>query len=922
MSHRDPHYARVKALFQDALERPSGDRRSFLDQACDDEQALIDEVWSLLQAAEADSTGFLLRPPAPSPPLDPATLGLERGWRVIRELARGGMGVVYLAERGDGAYVQQVALKLLQPSILPDQESILRLKLERQILARLNHPHIARLLDGGTTVTGMPYLVMEYVEGERLDTWCDTHALSVKARVELFIKVCEAVAYAHRNQVVHRDLKPGNVLVGADGEPKLLDFGIARWLEEDSSLTADGGRLLTPRFASPEQIRGETVTTQSDVYSLGVVLYELLSGRSPYGEAVSQPHRLPQAICETEPEPPSTRSGRGEAEGVDVDALRHRGRRMRGDLDAIVLRCLRKSPALRYASVDDLVADLRAHLEGRPVTARQGHRFYHARVFARRHWAALATAAGVLLLVAAFVFGLVGQLEETRLERDKNARTLAFVTDLFRVADPSEARGSSVTVREALDRGAALLRGDEGLQAPVRGRLLLTIGTVYRQLGLLELADSTLSQALDAGGTDHDRITASLALSGVRTDQGRFDDAAALIDAADVALHRVDDRQLRGRLLHQRGELALRQARFAEAEAPLRQALALRESVHGAGSREAAETHTLLGNVARDRGRLDEAHAHYRTALDAYTRLGEDPWNRAKLVNNLAIVAADRGDIHAAEARFREALDLMRSAVGEDHPLIAAGLGNVASMMTRRGDYAGAEPLLVRALQIRKAALGEDHPLTATALANLGYLRFAGGRFEEAAADLNQALAVQQAAVGLAHPHALSTMRNLAAVEFARGDLAAAVRWNLVQIEVASAALGAEHPLLLQAAVRLAFLHCLADDCSLDTLIASADAHRARLGSSHAEAGESLAHAALAAWWSNDPRSCALAADAQAALAPTLGEEHWDRTASGLVTAACDGSDSTHIHARLASRYGDHHPLLLRLPARADAAVR
>jgi tetratricopeptide (TPR) repeat protein len=249
-------------------------------------------------------------------------------------------------------------------------------------------------------------------------------------------------------------------------------------------------------------------------------------------------------------------------------------------------------------------------------------------------------------------------------------------------------------------------------------------------------------------------------------------------------------------------------------------------------------------------------------------------------------------------------------------------LGNVASMMTRRGDYAGAEPLLARAFAIRREAFGAEHPLTATALANLGYLRFAGGQFDAAADDLVQALAIQQTTVGLAHPHALSTLRNLAAVEFARGDLVAAMHWNQVQIGEAKEALGAEHPLLLQAAVRLAFLQCLADDCALDALIETADAHRARLGASHAEAGESLAHAALTAWWSGDTRACTLAADAQAALAPTLGEEHWDRSISDLVLAACNGSDTAPVRARLAARYGDQHPLLLRLPARADAAVR
>jgi eukaryotic-like serine/threonine-protein kinase len=921
MSAPDRHDARLRTLVQDALERPYGERRAFIDAACGGDRALQEEVWSLLEAADADSTGLLARPPSPPAPLDPATLGLERGWQVIRELARGGMSVVYLAERVDGAYDQQVALKLIQPTALPDQEAILRLKLERQILARLNHPHIARLLDGGTSSTGMPYLVMEFVDGDRLDHWCESRGLDMEARLRLFLKVCDAVAYAHRHQVVHRDLKPGNILVTDVGEPKLLDFGIARWLAEDSTLTREGGQMLTPRFASPEQIRGEAVTTLSDLYSLGVMLYELLTGRSPYGALSDQPHRLAQAICDSEPDPPSATSA-----GTDLigkATLQHRARRLRGNLDAIVLKCLRKQPTARYASVDELIDDINAHLEGRPVQARQGSRRYRFGVFMRRHWVAVSTAVGVTVLVAAFVFGLMRQLEATRIERDKNARTLAFVTDLFRIADPSEARGSSVTVREVLDRGALLLRGDLGLEDPVRHRLLLTIGTVYRQLGLLEHAESALTEALQASEDvrSTDSIAARMALAGVRVDQGRFDLAAALLDASEAALPADADAGLRGRLLHQRGELNLRQARLTDSEAPLLQALALRTAAHGQTSREVAETHTLLGSVARDRGDLDQAEAHYQTALDTLTRLGQDPWNRAKVVNNLAIIAADRGDIAAAEGRLREALELMRSAVGEDHPLVATGLGNVASMMTRRGDYAGAEPLLARALAVRRLALGETHPLTATSLANLGYLRFANGGFEAAADDLTQALAIQRDSVGLAHPHAQSTLRNLAAVEYARGDLAAAARWNQVQIDAAMTTLGADHPLLLQAAARLAFLRCLSDDCDLDALHDAAAAHRARLGPGHAEAGESLAHAAAAAWWSHDVRACQKAQDARAALAPTLSEAHWDRALADFAAAHCDGLDPLPAWTRLARRYGAGHPLLQRL-AQRDAIIR
>ncbi len=908
----DARHALVKRLFSETLARSADRRAQFLDEACSD-ATLRAEVESLLRAHADADTGFLSEPPRLPAAIDETRLGLERGWRVIRELARGGMGVVYLAERADGAYQQQVALKLLAPGSLPDEESLLRLKLERQILARLNHPNIARLLDGGTTEHGAPYLVMEYVEGERIDRWCRTQGLDLQARVALFLKVCTAVSYAHRNLVVHRDLKPSNILVRKDGEPKLLDFGIAKELSVDSEQTRAGGQLLTPRYASPEQIRGEPVSTVSDVYSLGVVLYELLTGRSPYGKAVEQPPALAHAVCEIDPDAPSTTLRN--SEGTDPPSLRPAG--LKGDMDAIVLRCLRKSPEQRYGSVEALIEDLQAWREGRPVLARRGSSAYRLRRFAQRHWMALASAAAVLVLVALFVLQLSRQLEETRLERDRSDRTLAFVTELFRVADPSEARGSSVTVREILDRGAQVLEQDRSLEPPVRSSMLHTLGAVYRQLGLAAAAEKALESALVQAAPD-DLATLRVAMAGLRVDQGRFDDAMALLDQAEVDPPARDPQRLSSRLLYQRGETALRQGKLDQAEAPLQAALELRRRLHGEKSREFTEVLTALGSLHRDRGQIDLAEQHYRAAFAILQELDVDAWSRVKLTNNLAIIAGDRGAIDVAERHFAEALEFMRQAVGDEHVLISVGLGNVASMRMRRGDYAGAQPMFERALAIRRSNLGETHPLIGTSLSNLAYVRFCNGEYEAALDETQQALEMQSAGFGAGHLHVLNTLRNLAAIQFARADLDAAHAHSAQIIEQGSATSGAEHPVLLQAQARMQFIACLRGSCDLKAFESAVQAHVDKLGAQHAEAGESLVHLATMQFLQASPSACATSARAQQALSKHLPDAHWDRRLLAWVQAHCAGASDADATADLMARYGAEHPLVKALHAAAS----
>ncbi|HVS02414.1 MAG TPA: serine/threonine-protein kinase, partial [Thermoanaerobaculia bacterium] len=441
---------RAYEIFAAALELKPAERGAFVDGACGGDPALRGEVDRLLAAAEdppPDGAGALGdRAPHLLAALEeelsaapPAGTGQRIGpYRLVEVLGRGGMGVVWLAERDDGAFSKRVALK-----IVPDWEASddlpRRLRAERQILAGLEHPNIARLLDGGVTAEGVPYLVMEHVEGEPIDAYCEGRDLGVRDRLALVLAVCDAVAAAHRRLVVHRDLKPGNILVTAEGGVKLLDFGIAKLLDEggDGGPTRTGLHPLTPQFAAPEQLTGGPITTATDVWGLGALLYRLLAGRSPHAAQGTTTQAVMRAICEEDPRPPS-RAAR------QPQLARH----LAGDLDAIALRALRREPAERYASVEALADDLRRHLRGLPVAARPPSLAYRARKLARRRPGAVAAAALALGAIVVVVLGLLQQARLAERERLRAEAVTAFFTGVLRQADPDEARGGEITLRQ------------------------------------------------------------------------------------------------------------------------------------------------------------------------------------------------------------------------------------------------------------------------------------------------------------------------------------------------------------------------------------------------------------------------------------------------------------------------------------------
>ncbi|HEY6986725.1 MAG TPA: serine/threonine-protein kinase [Rhodanobacteraceae bacterium] len=653
-------------VFERSLGCAANERAGFLDRECADDAELRREVERLLAADEA-ADAFLERPFGAAANRSGEQFG---PWRIVREIGHGGMGTVYLAERSDALYDKKVALKLLR---FDAGDLRARFANERRILATLEHPNIARLLDAGIDAGGVPYVAMEYVEGESITKWCDVHELDVAKRIALFLKVLDAVQSAHGKLVVHRDLKPANILVDASGEPKLLDFGIAKLLDAElRGLTQTGFAPLTPEYASPEQVRGEPIGTASDIYALGVLAYELCAGERPYRIASTAPREIERVVCETDPVQPSTVARTNARAKLDHD------------LDHVILRAMAKSPADRYASCAQFADDLRRFLAGQPVLARHAGWRYRAGKFVRRHRASVAAATLIAAMLVASTFVALRQAYIARAERDKAERISTFLQDMLAAADPNE-RGRNVTVAEVLDTAAGTLEQTLHDEPDVVASLRLTLSDTYLGLGLL---DSALAQA-----------RAAVALV---DGQGHVDadTRGRAYEALAEALHaRSDDVEAR---------------RWAERTA----ALTDPSAIAWVGQAE-----NMLGIIDRHEGHFDEAARHYRRALDVYRGNRAVPESHvANVLNDLAILKIDQGHPADAIPLQEEALAITRRIHPGSHPQTATMLSSLGDSRAMVKDFTGAETAFQDALSMRSALLGEQHPdtiLTLTSYANM-----------------------------------------------------------------------------------------------------------------------------------------------------------------------------------------------------------
>jgi serine/threonine-protein kinase len=751
----DPPWERVEALFHAALEVPERERGAFLRAECGGDDALRREVESLLGFSEEgkDLTERALAAHRQvASELTSQTPGETLGaYRILEELGEGGMSRVYLAERADDQYRLRVAIKVLRPG-LHTPDLLQRVRQERQILANLDHPYIARLLDGGATTDGAPFVVMEYIEGRPIDLHCQEEALSVEGVVDLFLKVCDAVQEAHRNLIIHRDLKPSNLLVTADGKPKLLDFGIAKVLNpgafpQDVSQTRTGQWLLTPQYASPEQIRGEgDLTTGTDIYSLGVLLYQLLAGCPPYRLEGKSLGTVERTVCEEDIPSPSQ---------ATPDPARRR--LLKGDLDRIVLKTLEKDPRRRYASVERLADDLRRHRLGLPISVRGASPAYRLRRFLRRHRTAVTTAAAVVLLLVAVVAFYTVRLKQERDEAWRSSEQLGHFLDFLQNAieqsDPNTTRGEEITVRQLLDEVAepdAALAQEPPLEAAVRHQ----VGELYRRLHLPAEAEIQLREALEIRRRLYPALNPEVAetaneLGIVLYFLGRLEEAEALLMEAEQTRHRLLGPQdpLTVDSLSSLAAVLEAQGKVDQAEPLLRRALRERRRFLEEDSRteerkeEVAESVNNLAAVRWSQGHLEEAEELYREAVGLKTEVyGVPNGHVATAHNNLAALLSARGDHSSARDHFRRALEMNRELYGDGHPFVSRGLHRLAGELRALEDSQGAETAYREALRLHREIDPED-PRLGRWLVDLASLLVEGGDCSAALALLEDAAA-------------------------------------------------------------------------------------------------------------------------------------------------------------------------------------
>jgi eukaryotic-like serine/threonine-protein kinase len=845
---RSESWKRVDSILNQSLELRPEDRSAFLDRACAGDESLRREVESLLASMD-QSLGFLERPlhrVAEHLTAEPVGPGSRiQSYQLLRVIGEGGMGRVYLAARADEEYSKQVAIKLLQVGFAQTATMLLRFRSERQILADLDHPNIARLLDGGTTPNGLPFLVMEYVDGLPIHEYARQNQLTIEQKLKLFVTVCDAVDYAHKHLVVHRDIKPANILVTSIGTPKLLDFGIAKLVDADEGTAAQTrtvDRLMTPEYASPEQITGASITTETDVYALGVVLYELLSGSRPFDLGSMKPAELYRAICERDPERPSTRAARASQAGFVAK------QRIDSELDNIVLMAMRKEPARRYRSARELGDDIQAYLSGYPVRAKTATLGYRSSKFIRRNRAAVAIAALAVVALIGFSIGMAALAGRARQAQAIAERESGFLSSIFAASMPIQARGKEVTARDLLDRGVQRVDRELSSEPQAQATMLQSIGRSYHALGLYDQAKPLLERAYALrknlfGTADLRTAESAEDLATTERLQSDFSSAEKLFREALAVRERKlgpNDR-LVGQSLSDLGDCLIRENRDAEAETDLRRALAIFRRTNDP---LAAETLLYLGATTEHAGKYTESATLLEEAAEIFRKTqGNDSPDVLITMHNLASSLVNKGDLLGAEKSERQVL-AVRDKIDPGHPDIAYSLNalgfilveegrwqdaepflrrnleitgksgtkndhlasaqnNWARMLEEKGDYAGARVSYDEALKTMIDLHGPESWQTVKVRMNIGQLQFDTRDYRGAEAEFRNALAVARKLGGDDHPQVATCLIALAEVEMVQGRSAEAEPLLRQAFAIREKKLNSGHPAIMLAQVRL-----------------------------------------------------------------------------------------------------------------------
>jgi serine/threonine protein kinase/tetratricopeptide (TPR) repeat protein len=864
-------WQKIQSLFEEVVDSGPAEREARLANSCRNDADLRNSVESLLASDQKTDDPLLNAIGDAAESLleehQDRLLGTRIGtYRVVSILGHGGMSTVYRGERDDSQYQQTVAIKVLHHAALhPRLRS--RLHSERHILATLDHPSIARLIGSGDLEDGTPYLVMEHVDGESIDAYCDSRTLFVRERLELFVQVCIAVQYAHRNLVVHRDIKAANIFVTGDGQPKLLDFGIAKLLAPESlshtlPVTRLQERILTPENAAPEQVLGRPITTATDIYSLGVLLYQLLTGRSPYRLLSYSQLQLERAICMDDPVRPSQMVIAKLSAETDVDRSRISDRRglspqrlrtrLSGDLDAIIAMAMRKEPDRRYPSVEAFADDLNRHLTGRPVLARQGDWRYHASKFLRRHVLAVLGVAAVILGLAVIAGVTLWQNHRIELARDATAQerdhaqqVSAFLVDVFSQADPFNALGREPTAKDLLDRGAEKILGNASLQPEVRAQLLESIGLAYRRQGLSERAVPLFEQAVairrEERPLDSHRVAAALAnLAQALTDGGHLISAEGYLEQA-LQMSRSGDQSPSsetGDILDQFGQFELNAKSDSKAATKrFSEALDIYRNAMGNQNLSVAGTLTNLAAAAVWMGDFPLAERNQREAMTIFqATVSRNHPDHAAALATLGYILTQREKYQEAEQVLNEALEIQRNVFGANNQRIAQIESHLGILYDRQGESARAIQATQNAVKIATDRLGLSHYLTGYYLDSLASLYSKANDFPAAESYARQALAVYAQALPARHLYVASTRQLLGEILLRRGSFAAAETELRAAVDINTALAGVDSWRTARAQASLGWALILRDkaDEGEPMLVAARDRLLATVGATHA----------------------------------------------------------------------------------------
>ena len=696
-------WRRIEELFFQAESLAPEERQAYLVEACGPDAELLKEVESLLQAAQGKTASELdssFVREVVGEIFASARIRQRIGpWEIVSRIGEGGMGVVYLARRSDGAFDMKAALKLVKPG-LSSATAVTRFLAERQILAHLAHPNIARLLDGGVTEQGQPWFAMEFVEGEPIDSWRRRTQPDLTTILKLFQAVCAGVQAAHQNLVVHRDIKPANVLVCSDGTPKLVDFGVAKLLDARAEGAGKGGiteQLMTPEYASPEQLMGKPATTATDIFALGVLLYELIVGRRPFEASTRSPAELERMICQYDPPRPSTVIRR------EFPEQRGLASAVKGELDNIILKAIQKDPARRYSSAAEFAADIQRYLDGFPVLAQPDSLRYRAVKFIGRHKGAVAAAVLFVCLVVGFAISMALLARKAEHERDRAEQISSFLINLFAQTNPDRPRQAALTAREMLDQGLGKINELER-QPELQAALLETFGLAYENFGLWSQSRELLQRSLALKRRLYPR------------------------DSLEIAS-----------TLKSLSELARRQHDFAEAERLIRESVQIRHKQLGERHVLTAESQNTLALILHETGRLREAEQLFLKVLENRDLLHQRDHLETAVLSNLGAVYGDLGELEKAEKYLGECVALRRRELGPNHPRLALALARLSRILEWAGKLRESEAALRESLAIRLRTQGESHPDYGFTLIILGGLQRKQGKLGEAKQTLERA---------------------------------------------------------------------------------------------------------------------------------------------------------------------------------------